>query len=162
MSVLCVVLCVLLLCFFSSRRRHTRCALVTGVQTCALPISAVASGQAIASGLAMTASHTSDSARPRMEWRRGRNRSAPVFARSRSVPRQVEHRALVIGTEQIGAQRRTGEDRAVDPDRHILAGLLTDPLPSRSDLRHGLLKEMNPEAGCVSGVVWFGGQGEKH
>src|SRR3546814_9382608 len=27
--------------FFSSRRRHTRCALVTGVQTCALPISAM-------------------------------------------------------------------------------------------------------------------------
>src|SRR3546814_3866290 len=27
------------LCFFSSRRRHTRGALVTGVQTCALPIS---------------------------------------------------------------------------------------------------------------------------
>src|SRR3546814_1946745 len=25
--------------FFSSRLRHTRCALVTGVQTCALPIS---------------------------------------------------------------------------------------------------------------------------
>src|SRR3546814_5687393 len=41
--------CITLLClflflcfvffFFSSRRRHTRCALVTGVQTCALPIS---------------------------------------------------------------------------------------------------------------------------
>src|SRR3546814_14200667 len=31
------------MCFFlfSSRRRHTRCALVTGVQTCALPISLV-------------------------------------------------------------------------------------------------------------------------
>src|SRR3546814_6471768 len=31
----------LLFCFFffSSRRRHTSCALVTGVQTCALPIS---------------------------------------------------------------------------------------------------------------------------
>src|SRR3546814_5556516 len=28
--------------FFSSRRRHTRCALVTGVQTCALPIYAAA------------------------------------------------------------------------------------------------------------------------
>src|SRR3546814_9641950 len=27
-----------LLLFFSSRRRHTSCALVTGVQTCALPI----------------------------------------------------------------------------------------------------------------------------
>src|SRR3546814_1175608 len=39
-----MVACELLLCFwrfflFSSRRRHTRCALVTGVQTCALPIS---------------------------------------------------------------------------------------------------------------------------
>src|SRR3546814_6066099 len=32
---LCIVVCF----FFSSRRRHTRCALVTGVQTCALPIS---------------------------------------------------------------------------------------------------------------------------
>src|SRR3546814_6191390 len=26
------------MCFFSSRRRHTGCALVAGVQTCALPI----------------------------------------------------------------------------------------------------------------------------
>src|SRR3546814_2413652 len=33
-------MCVYYVCFFfSSRRRHTRCALVTGVQTCALPIS---------------------------------------------------------------------------------------------------------------------------
>src|SRR3546814_5779813 len=30
---------VLFFFFFSSRRRHTICALVTGVQTCALPIS---------------------------------------------------------------------------------------------------------------------------
>src|SRR3546814_1504976 len=30
--------------FFSSRRRHTRCALVTGVQTCALPIYSFGSG----------------------------------------------------------------------------------------------------------------------
>src|SRR3546814_15487335 len=36
----CVLIdvCVVCLFFFSSRRRHTRCALVTGVQTCALPI----------------------------------------------------------------------------------------------------------------------------
>src|SRR3546814_4615889 len=32
------VFCNLFVFFFSSRRRHTRCALVTGVQTCALPI----------------------------------------------------------------------------------------------------------------------------
>src|SRR3546814_1232799 len=35
-----IVLFDFMLFFFSSRRRHTRCALVTGVQTCALPISA--------------------------------------------------------------------------------------------------------------------------
>src|SRR3546814_19252255 len=50
-EVVCLVIChfwscflyllrvfVLFCFFFSSRRRHTRCALVTGVQTCALPI----------------------------------------------------------------------------------------------------------------------------
>src|SRR3546814_2605216 len=36
-----MLLCVYTVFFFSSRRRHTRCALVTGVQTCALPICAV-------------------------------------------------------------------------------------------------------------------------
>src|SRR3546814_17237473 len=42
---LCIALLALLLSFFfSSRRRHTRCALVTGVQTCALPISAPLNG----------------------------------------------------------------------------------------------------------------------
>src|SRR3546814_8499234 len=33
--------------FFSSRRRHTRCALVTGVQTCALPILGTAESEHI-------------------------------------------------------------------------------------------------------------------
>src|SRR3546814_262765 len=49
------VLCDMLL-FFSSRRRHTICALVTGVQTCALPICEGLMGLgrvAIASGLAV-------------------------------------------------------------------------------------------------------------
>src|SRR3546814_10648115 len=44
---MCVMIVLFVMCFFvcfhvfffSSRRRHTRCALVTGVQTCALPIS---------------------------------------------------------------------------------------------------------------------------
>src|SRR3546814_5926360 len=55
---MCTLLLSYLLCafFFSSRRRHTRCALVTGVQTCALPISCgrchVAAGMDAAGGIA--------------------------------------------------------------------------------------------------------------
>src|SRR3546814_17117265 len=44
--------------FFSSRRRHTRCALVTGVQTCALPISF----DPLAAGPASTAAQSTDPA----------------------------------------------------------------------------------------------------
>src|SRR3546814_7644315 len=40
-----------MLFFFSSRRRHTRCALVTGVQTCALPISRDVSGEGVQQAL---------------------------------------------------------------------------------------------------------------
>src|SRR3546814_5175126 len=44
------------LSFFSSRRRHTRCALVTGVQTCALPISGCGVGiEALASPIRLAA-----------------------------------------------------------------------------------------------------------
>src|SRR3546814_4621221 len=38
--------------FFSSRRRHTRCALVTGVQTCALPIFGHCRGAVVGDALA--------------------------------------------------------------------------------------------------------------
>src|SRR3546814_20255090 len=48
---LCMNLIVLF--FFSSRRRHTRCALVTGVQTCALPIS-TGHGTNVIQGLAIS------------------------------------------------------------------------------------------------------------
>src|SRR3546814_246537 len=42
-----VIVFYLFVCFFfSSRRRHTRCALVTGVQTCALPICSLYDGAA--------------------------------------------------------------------------------------------------------------------
>src|SRR3546814_1748495 len=42
---------VVLFFFFSSRRRHTRCALVTGVQTCALPIFTTVTGALFAGTL---------------------------------------------------------------------------------------------------------------
>src|SRR3546814_6655962 len=45
-----VILYLFFFCF-SSRRRHTRCALVTGVQTCALPISSAASPASVSASL---------------------------------------------------------------------------------------------------------------
>src|SRR3546814_3854464 len=47
----CIVIFVAWLFFFSSRRRHTRCALVTGVQTCALPISVLSGLDTASPGL---------------------------------------------------------------------------------------------------------------
>src|SRR3546814_12085118 len=38
---------ILMMCFYSSRIRHTRCAVVTGVQTCALPISSISDPRCI-------------------------------------------------------------------------------------------------------------------
>src|SRR3546814_9510529 len=54
-SIYIVCLCTINFCcsslFFSSRRRHTRCALVTGVQTCALPIYEVGEREDIITGV---------------------------------------------------------------------------------------------------------------
>src|SRR3546814_3141520 len=51
-------LCMSFVFFFSSRRRHTRCALVTGVQTCALPISLNASANCLDRHLATRGDQT--------------------------------------------------------------------------------------------------------
>src|SRR3546814_2147057 len=48
--------------FFSSRRRHTRCALVTGVQTCALPICVTSSAATIFAAVAAPCAAASASA----------------------------------------------------------------------------------------------------
>src|SRR3546814_13164415 len=50
-------MCIVVVFFFSSRRRHTRCALVTGVQTCALPICAMNAGTSIAANVAASPLH---------------------------------------------------------------------------------------------------------
>src|SRR3546814_11323504 len=60
----------LFLFFFSSRRRHTRCALVTGVQTCALPISRRRLHHDACRRLAEAENDRPRAARPR-QWRTG-------------------------------------------------------------------------------------------
>src|SRR3546814_9837932 len=47
LSLVTHLICLIFSFFFSSRRRHTGCALVTGVQTCALPISIAAPVSAV-------------------------------------------------------------------------------------------------------------------
>src|SRR3546814_3796959 len=70
-----------LLCFFfSSRRRHTRCALVTGVQTCALPISQGVTRKPSRRGLAarvsgMAGADISDQPEQQLDGERGGDQS---------------------------------------------------------------------------------------
>src|SRR3546814_10772481 len=55
--------------FFSSRRRHTICALVTGVQTCALPISNWLAGASDQNtGLFVTTPGTSKLEQVALKW----------------------------------------------------------------------------------------------
>src|SRR3546814_21021884 len=75
--------------FFSSRRRHTRCALVTGVQTCALPISS-----SIGAGLCLIAAVSAHVSRKRRRFSAQRENPVsglPNFEalRSRSEERRV-------------------------------------------------------------------------
>src|SRR3546814_6936295 len=107
---------VVLVFFFSSRRRHTRCALVTGVQTCALPILAGGRDRVAARG-------------PAARHRRARG--------GRKHPRTLRHaaagdpgRAARRGAEEIRGQcprngscrggagkGRTGRRRSLNPCR---------------------------------------------
>src|SRR3546814_413397 len=78
------------LIFFSSRRRHTRCALVTGVQTCALPICAAATQP-----LAASTAHAALFVLPDAAWAR---RVSGVY--SNDLTNQHPDRAHAVLTEK--------------------------------------------------------------
>src|SRR3546814_7425971 len=82
--------------FFSSRRRHTRCALVKGVQTCALPICGAVRKRAPGHG----------GVDPRMDRRRAQARTDGVEA--------ARHRAL----QRLSLQRRRLSDRRQRSEEH--------------------------------------------
>src|SRR3546814_11502281 len=90
--------------FFSSRRRHTRCALVTGVQTCALPISA-------------PSFHCTASGTGRVLWQRQRLHPH----RQRVEQRQATRRVLAEANEFTQRlQRAPAYDHAGDRADHSL------------------------------------------
>src|SRR3546814_5202899 len=74
-----------MLFFFSSIRRHTRCALVTGVQTCALPISSPSSTiWAAGLSVAQAAAWASSS-----RWRKFAPASKRLNQRRDTIPNEI-------------------------------------------------------------------------
>src|SRR3546814_1596641 len=83
--------------FFSSRRRHTRCALVTGVQRCALPISGSRDAELHDSSMASNEWHASS--------RRGMREAQARLCENPSSPRPVDTYASTRPeTEEGGLQ----------------------------------------------------------
>src|SRR3546814_5361701 len=68
--------------YFSSRRRHTICALVTGVQTCALPISSTRS-EGRTGSRSRTRTWASTCCGARRRWPRFSRQAVPVVATDR-------------------------------------------------------------------------------
>src|SRR3546814_2560469 len=95
-------------CFFSSRRRHTRCALVTGVQTCALPIYQLS--------LREITKRTGLSRNTIRKWIRAPEATQPVYQR-RALFKKLSpfhatlEQALKADALRPKSQRRTAKDR---------------------------------------------------
>src|SRR3546814_19268651 len=115
-----VSVCFYLCCFLSSRSLHTRCALVTGVQTCALPISLrrvdflacevlEGVGQApVAAGLAADPLRTPGIAAPA---RGGASAQGDQVAPVVRLPDGVDHAGDGVGT----GDRRSAAGQDLDP-----------------------------------------------
>src|SRR3546814_5707119 len=96
------------LLFFSSRRRHTRCALVTGVQTCALPISGDLTATRslgahdLAFGLNTNLYETDQRVVDTVDWRAtaGGTLRTRTFGRTRTIGAFVED-AIHLGPETL-------------------------------------------------------------
>src|SRR3546814_2214550 len=102
--------------FLSSRRRHTSCALVTGVQTCALPISESQPDAAARP----TGGYCGNGGVPRLRqgavrhwpdsgcrWRHLRPHSDRF--RGQEAVRSVSSRPVRIGIEQLSRKKRSEE-----------------------------------------------------
>src|SRR3546814_7888110 len=124
--------CSLFFFFFSSRRRHTRCALVTGVQTCALPILLSQHHRA-----SFPRSRDDRTRAVRAARRRQRRCDRGLLGEDRSAARPVQIRILLsaAGRASCGDRSRTGAHRSrVGPpprERRPRYRPATPPLPAR-------------------------------
>src|SRR3546814_150391 len=130
-------MCGVLSFFFSSRRRHTRCALVTGVQTCALPISAVIA-QLLTRGLGRHAGLVRGGQSARL---RGVYQSGNLVAATWSG-RLPEH----LGTLECELVRSYAAKVLDDSDR--LAAL-----SAATAVCEGAMPEREPHPACYEGLL---------
>src|SRR3546814_6374679 len=132
MDMFFVCLCRLIFFFFSSRRRHTRCALVTGVQTCALPISAAAE-RAGRHGVGRCGVHAGE---PGSRHGRGPGPSLPGPGAAGAVRAYLEPGAavvsvavaMVVGVYVVAVVDGTAGRLAAGVGRSDLGAVLLDPL----------------------------------
>src|SRR3546814_18095835 len=93
--------------FFSSRRRHTRCALVTGVQTCALPITPEAKRRALEAAAAAIRARAGEIA--------GTNAKDMAAARGKGLTDALLD-SLALNHDRIEGMARGGEEVGAVPD----------------------------------------------
>src|SRR3546814_9839565 len=99
-------------CFFSSRRRHTSCALVTGVQTCALPIYIFLHSDPT------TLLGMSDRTSIDIQIAFGRSQAIPWGISESSFASMSQDRVYryhAFGVPELGLQRGLGRDLVVAP-----------------------------------------------
>src|SRR3546814_14370204 len=131
MSAMCCVF------FFSIRRRLTRCALVTGVQTCALPISLVELADQVEQQLPsrtgerqITELVEHDQVEPRQLCRQG-----PALADPGLLFEACHH--LVFGSQNRSEERRVGKE-CVSTCRYRWS---TKQLKKKKIKKHGSIKQ---------------------
>src|SRR3546814_7592272 len=109
--------------FFSSRRRHTRCALVTGVQTCALPICMVP--DAFCSSMVLGA-HDALRFKPATRCENAcASGSAALYSALDAVQSGRIKVALVVGAEKMTGDRKSTRLNSIT-NAHLVCRLLLE------------------------------------
>src|SRR3546814_12492525 len=146
-------------CFFvSSRRRHTRCALVTGVQTCALPI--LRKFRRSKSLAAVAASTRGLSHRPRtlvmVFLMSAKLLSEPPAKSANAVRHPVDRLSLGLASSFLKKLRASASVRwrTIAPivSGSSLVSASTEPTPAKP-VRAAFAQHASPRSGVVNSIV---------